>query len=277
MERSTKELVEKIHAIAFELLCDVDDYCRANDIPYYLSGGSCLGAVRHGGFIPWDDDADIMMPRAHYERFLRGFAEAYRDKYRVGALETAADWQSPSARIWNIHTRLDRKTVHEPTTGVFIDAFPIDGLPEGKLARKLYYRRMKLYNVLRNASSRQSFYEGERFRAVKLLLGRIMRRFPARPFAVRIDAMARKFPFEGSKYVGAVMAVHYWERETIERSQMDHAVYLPFEGREFPLPNGYHQYLTNLYGDYMRIPQGAAEKGFSHLDRWEVHIGEDAL
>ena len=274
MERSTRELVGKIHAIVFELLCDVDDYCRENGIPYYLSGGSCLGAVRHGGFIPWDDDADIMMPRAYYERFLRGFAEAYRDKYQVGALETSPDWQSPSARIWNRHTRLDRKTVHEPTTGVFIDAFPIDGLPEGKLARKFYYRKMKLLNVLRNASIRQSFFEGERFRGIKLLLGRIMRRFPARPFAVRIDAMARRIPFETSKYVGAVMAVHYWDRETIGREHMDHAVYLPFEGREFPLPNGYHQYLTNLYGDYMQIPQDAQEKGFSHLDRWEIEIDE---
>ena len=277
MERSTREMVEKIHAIVFELLCDVDDYCRENNIPYYLSGGSCLGAVRHGGFIPWDDDADIMMPRRYYEPFLRGFAEAYRDKYQIGALELSPDWQSPSARIWNRHTRLDRKTVHEPTTGVFIDAFPIDGLPEGKLARRLFHRRMMLLNILRNASIRQSFFEGERFRRVKMLLGRIMRHFPARPFAVRIDAMARKIPFETSKYVGAVMAVHYFERETIERIYMDHAVYMPFEGREFPLPNGYHQYLTNLYGDYMQVPRDAQEKGFSHLDRWEIWIDDDAL
>ena len=232
--------------------------------------------MRHGGFIPWDDDADIMMPRAYYEPFLRGFAAAYAGKYRVGALETDPQWQSPSARIWNVHTRIDRKTVHEPTTGVFIDAFPIDGLPAGKLSRWLFHRRMEVLNVLRNASIRQSFFAGERFHAVKLLLGRIMRRFPARPFAQRIDAMARRYPFESSKYVGAVMAVHYFDRETIERACMDHAVYLPFEGREFPLPNGYERYLTNLYGDYMAVPEGAREKGFSHLDRWEISIEDEA-
>ena len=70
------------------------------------------------------------------------------------------------------------------------------------------------------------------------------------------------------------MAVHYWDRETIARKEMDHAVYMPFEGREFPLPNGYETYLTNLYGDYMKIPEDAREKGFSHLDRWEITIDE---
>ncbi|MGN0185217.1 MAG: LicD family protein, partial [Aristaeellaceae bacterium] len=74
-----KELVQQLQRLSYAILCDVDDYCRANNIRYYLSGGTCLGAVRHKGFIPWDDDVDVMLPRRDYERLIAGFGAAYPD------------------------------------------------------------------------------------------------------------------------------------------------------------------------------------------------------
>lgn len=75
-------LVKRIQKSVFKILCDVDELCKENHITYYLSGGTCLGAVRHQGFIPWDDDADIMLPRSEYSRFLKLVAEKLGEKDR---------------------------------------------------------------------------------------------------------------------------------------------------------------------------------------------------
>lgn len=265
-----KELVKTLQRISYEILCDVDRYCRENDIPYYLSGGSCLGAVRHQGFIPWDDDVDIMLPRKDYQRLIEGFSRAHTDRYRLSSLQTDPDWIRPYARIWDTRTQLIQITSREKPMGVFIDVFPIDGLPAGKLARRLYFRRLKLADILRSAARRKVFLPHEKWRLPKRILGLLVRPFGPRFFAQRLERLACRYDFDRSEYVAASMAVHYWDRECIERSCMDRAVELQFGDRKFPAPIGYDRYLRNLYGDYMQIPPDAAEKGYSHLENWSV-------
>lgn len=272
-----KELVRELQHLSYAILCDVDEYCRAHNLNYYLSGGSCLGAVRHRGFIPWDDDVDIMLPRRDYLRLIEGFGAAHPGKYKVGSLQTDPDWARPNARIWDLNTELIQKTTTEQAMGVFIDVFPIDGLPEGRFARKLFFRRLKALDVLRNAARRKAFFSYEKFRSLKRALGALVRPLGPRFFARRLERAVCRYDFDRCKYVAASMAVHYWDRECIERECMDRAVPLRFEDRDFPAPVGYDTYLHNLYGDYMQIPPDAAEKGYSHLEGWEVRIKDRAL
>ena len=261
--------------IVFRIMCDIDDFCKENGIRYYLSGGTCLGAVRHNGFIPWDDDGDLMMPRPDYEKFLELFPSYCEGKYFVGSLKTDKKWQRPFSRICDLNSRLTPTRFTEETMGVFVDLFPIDGLPEGKKKQHLHYQKLRILNALRNTSVRTEFREQEGYRGIKNVAAFVTQKIGPRWFAAKIDHDAGSYPFETSKEVAAILAIHYWDKETIAKELMDTAKELSFEGRLFPVPVGYDQYLKNLYGDYMMIPKDAEENGYTHLDGWIVEFGEE--
>ena len=251
--------VKKMQDITYGMLCDIDDFCKKNNIRYFLSGGSCLGAVRHNDFIPWDDDADLMFPRPDYERFIREFGKAFRGKYKVGSLRTSKEWVRPFSQVWDLNTKIVAKMTKEVDKGVMIDIYPIDGLPASAFGRKIFYKRLKFLDVLRNISRRKAFYEN--LNGYKI--------------SKRQNNIARSYDFNSSEYAAVSLALHYWEKETIERSAFDDVKYVPFRDRKLPVPIGYDRYLSNLYGDYMTIPKEAEESGKTHLDNWEIKFNDE--
>ena len=242
----------EIQLSCLELLKGFDELCRAQDLRYFLSGGTLLGAIRHRGFIPWDDDVDVMMPRADYERLL---SLPIRDmRWGLYSLETKPDYGRPWARMTDESTRRTGDALFAgDTAGTYIDIFPIDGVPEGALASKLFYRRIRLLDMLSRTAMRNSIGKGERLPRLKKAAAALLRPIGPRPFSRAMNRVAARQRYDG-KYRGVAMITHYGAREKMPAGVFEHAVEVDFEGLRLPAPCGYDAYLTRLYGDYMVLP-----------------------
>ena len=237
----------EIQLSCLEVLKEFDALCRAEGLSYFLSGGTLLGAIRHKGFIPWDDDIDVMMPRADYMRLL-----ALKNP-RIYSVE-GGDYGRPWARMADENTKRSNEALFtNDTSGTYIDIFPIDGVPEGKLATKIFYKRIRLNDMLWRTAMRNSIGEKERMQAVKKLAAAILKPIGPKPFAKRMNRIAMARSYDG-KYRGVSMITHYGAREKMPAEVFDHAVDVDFEGLRLPAPCGWDAYLSRLYGDYMVLP-----------------------
>ncbi len=146
---------------AWEILQETDRSVRGHGLRYYLEGGTLLGAVRHGGFIPWDDDADISMPRPDYEEFIRHANEWLPPHFRLRCHLNDPDFPFYFAKIEDIRTTIVEGPTRPYTGGIFIDVFPIDGIPEDRKVRDRLYRRFRRQCKLLHFLHRDPYKHGK--------------------------------------------------------------------------------------------------------------------
>lgn len=235
----------EIKMTAKQILAYVDDFCNRQGLRYWVCSGTLLGTIRHKGFIPWDDDVDIFLPWKDYQRFMELFKETeYLGLVGFGT-ERRNDYPDPLAKVVDKRTIVleDIGTVQK-TNPMWIDLFPLIGLPDDPQERVLFYAEYKELN----RQIWQAFYAKN---------GNI-NVFPE--WFEKQKAFLSKYDFDQASCVG-VLGTIYEERDCAPREVYDKTLRMPFEELMVNVPGGYQRYLDNLYGsDWMKMPEESKRK-----------------
>lgn len=245
---------DEMKSIQIEILQSVHDFCVTHNIKYSLAFGTLLGAIRHKGYIPWDDDIDIFMPREDYEQFVK----SYKDNiYKVYDLRADKDYAIPFAKVADTRTLLI-ENANIKNIGINIDVFPIDNMFDTKqecdafLKALIPVKRKFRMKVLR-PSHKNVWWKRIAIRCSKLL---VLTR-SLKSLAQELNEKINNLKNPDAKYVGIPALQDYAPfamRSVFERNLIEKFMLVPFEDRQFIITAEYDQFLSNVYGDYMTPP-----------------------
>lgn len=247
-----KITLEEIRQIQLEILTYIDTFCKNNNIPYVLNYGTLLGAIRHKGYIPWDDDIDISMSRQDYDRFIELFKHD-KSKYKIISLETNKDYFNNFIKIEDIETEIIYSNLQKSyKSGIFIDIFPIDFFEDRKVINIGYIlESLKLIcispknSVIHNDSKIKNIF--------RLISWYLLKPINPRVFANLIEKVIKKYTTNNPTY-GLLVASKSKEKSTLPVETTKKIITLEFEGLNMPAPAQYDEILSHRYGEYMQLP-----------------------
>lgn len=246
-----------------EILLAVDKACKTHGLRYYIVAGTLLGAVRHKGFIPWDDDLDIAMPRADYDKLIAHCKEYLPEQFEMICGENDAVYPLPFAKIQDAHTTIIERMHLRYLGGIYIDVFPLDGVPSNSLSRRWHFIKYEYYKHCLYLCCRDPYKHGHGPSSwVPLLVQKIYNH-------QELFRKMRKLQTEVD-YDSSDMVVDHDDglRGVMPRTVFGTPTPIMFEGKEVMGIEQADRYLSQKYGDYMTIPphNDQRQHNFHYLD-----------
>lgn len=247
---------EEIKKTELNILLELKKATEENNLRFFISGGSLLGAIRHHGFIPWDDDIDVCMPRPDYDKLCQLYREGkvFPDYIELQCYENHTG-DFPFIKLLDTRTQIEEKYVEGMVKSLWVDILPVDGFPEDEA------------EVIRIQKKAVRYRKGLMLKFAKAGKGKTLAKrifkplviLALKPFSVEwFDKMLKKqiapYPYETCKYVGVYTWGLYGLGERMLKEEFEKTVPVTFEGYEFKTFSCWHEYLSGLYGDYMQLP-----------------------
>ena len=258
----SEDFFEELHRYHLEAIKALLGFCEEHGLTCFAIGGTLLGAVRHAGFIPWDDDVDVAMPRADYDKLV-ALAKEFPKPFVIEEYRYNKEFQSYFAKIRSEEIEL-WETVTDASDkrgGYLVDIMPLDGTPDAALLRKLYFARMMFLRFLCGAANvhtgiltSRPKWEQKVLRLCRSL--RLYKVVTAERVYKRMDRLFHRQNVEQADYIGTLIGA-YKTREIVPAEYfglLEEPVYLPFEDIQLRVPKQYETYLIHIYGDYKNLP-----------------------
>ncbi len=252
--------MKEVQQVSLEILHQVAEVCEAHNWRYSLVYGTLIGAIRHQGYIPWDDDVDIMMPRKDYDVFLN-YMHEHRAEYpnlKVFDPKSCKDYPYMIARVSDERYGIKMENEKPYGMGVFIDIYPYDGLGNTKQEAVSFGRKGDLLSSLCYQATREHFAMETTTTALKKAL-----KFPTYLvskcigkgyFQKQLAKLEGVKSYDEAQYVGCAVWLSGGEKDIFKREWFDDLVLVPFEQYQFRVPKAYDAVLRHIYGDYMQLP-----------------------
>lgn len=254
----TELTIDEIRKKQLEILDDLSVFCERNGIICFLGGGTLLGAIRHKGYIPWDDDIDMMMLRKDYQKFIDLYSRS-ESKYKLLSYDNTLYYNLPFIKMSDNSTTLKENGLNKVDIGVNIDIFPIDSIPQKK--QTAFYRKLKLLRKLLRIKIYEGGQDNRLFFKCVLYCGRFLLFFLSVKWILKsLDRLVQEN--NGSSNLSGITVSGYFEKEICSSEVFKNSIFVEFEGKKHRAPQLYDEYLTNIYGDYMQLPP--LEKRVSH-------------
>lgn len=252
---------EEMKQLELDILREFIAYCEAHNLRYFLYAGTLIGAVRHDGFIPWDDDIDVAMPRPDYDRFMElTKTQPVAEHLRV------YDCHDPSLSYWAPMTKLvDDRTASDEIyqgkgvhNGVWVDVFPVDGLPADEEERAKLFKRLKRERTILTLETLPFIFTKNPIKLIKRILVYpiylLCRKKNHKIRSQRINAWSRQYAYEDHEQVCVIVDGTGCERRVMDKRVVEQTMPHRFETLQAQIPVEYDTVLSKMYGDYMTPP-----------------------
>jgi len=245
-----------------DVMTAFDKVCREHGLTYYLCAGTMLGAIRHGGFIPWDDDADVNMPRKDYDVLVSHADEWIPKPYELNSIEKSDDFTGTYSKFIDGSTTIIERLDYNSVGGIYLDVFPMDDTYGNPFLAKCKHIRYRVYNKLAYFCNRNPFKHG---RGPRSWVPRIVQALTTN---AKLQKKACRIMRSGSYPKSDLYCVFDFKHAIIPKAFAGKPTPVLFEGREFYGMEKPDEYLKSIYGDYMKLPdeQHRKQHNFYYLN-----------